>query len=64
MMILWIILIAVLVALLWLFISKGSQGTTPNNEDESIRILRKRFANGEISSEEFEERLRELEREL
>lgn len=50
--ILWIVLVVLLIALL------VRQGTEPpsSREQSALEILERRFAAGEISSEEFEER--------
>lgn len=47
----WIAVIAVLVFLISRF-----TGERKNRGDEALDILRKRFASGEISKEEFEEK--------
>lgn len=57
----------------WVFIAMGfvmlmrsirstdSSGTSVMKEDSAIRILRKQYAHGAISKEEFEERKRGLQ---
>jgi len=58
MMIIWwlIIIAAIVVAVKWLSQQKSQQ----LKEDSAIEILKKRYARGEISKEEFEEKKNEL----
>ena len=58
MMILWIVVLAAIVY----FVARASQrgGAPSAPPDSAIDILRKRYARGEISKEEFEERKRDL----
>lgn len=59
----WIIWIAVLVWIFFLPLPIPNKNWGPN-EESALDILRKRFAAGEISTEEYEERKAVLEREL
>ncbi len=45
----WIILI------LWAYKTSRKKASQPTKEDGSLEILRKRFAKGEITKEEYEE---------
>lgn len=58
MIIVWIVIIAVIAILI-----KGFWGSTRSGESRSstpLEILKKRYANGEISKAEFEEKKRDL----
>ncbi len=58
MWIFWIIIIVAIIALV-----KGLSGSSSNSSSASpMEILRKRYANGEISDEEFEHRRKQLEK--
>jgi putative membrane protein len=52
--ILWLLLFAVLIALFW------RRGRAPHDGDSPRRILGERFARGEISVEEYRDRLAQL----
>jgi len=55
--------IALLIALMVWIVSvlrPRETGARPPGEDSAVRILRERFARGEINREEFESRRREL----
>lgn len=57
MLIWWVIIVAVIaVAIRWLSRQRGEQ----SEEGSAIEILKKRYARGEISREEFEEKKRDL----
>lgn len=56
MMILWIVL---LIALIFWSV-RAVQSNQPRQAESAMDILKKRFARGEISKEEFEERKKEL----
>lgn len=58
MMVIWIALIILAIVALVKWIS-GS-GAKKSHDDEALEILRKRYASGEISKEEFEERKNNL----
>lgn len=60
----WIFFIAVVVLVVWLVVRGGSgraEGTRADpSSSDAEEILRRRFAEGEIDQEEYQERLREL----
>lgn len=58
MMILWIVIIAVAIFLIIHASQKGDTGAT--RQESALDILKKRYARGEISKDEFEERKRDL----
>lgn len=56
---LWMgLLVAVLLYVVSVLLDRGSDG----NEDQSLSVLRERYARGELSEEEFERRRNQLER--
>jgi putative membrane protein len=60
----WVIVVIAIIAVIILLkrpFSPGEGGSGPP-EDAPLEILRKRYARGEISKEEFEERKRDLTR--
>lgn len=57
MLILWILIIGVLAYFAYSYYKKKQ----PDSEESPIEILKKRYARGEISREEFESLKRELE---
>jgi putative membrane protein len=59
MMIFWVVLTAVIIY--WLVHTANRNNNQPSSPSESaIDILKKRYARGEISKEEFEERKKDL----
>jgi len=59
----WIIWIVVIVVVVLLIRGGSDRGkNSPPAADTALEILRKRFANGEISEQEFEQRREVLER--
>lgn len=52
----WVITVAAVVLFFKLMPSGWNQNNNPYPEDTALDILRKRYANGEISREEYEER--------
>lgn len=59
MWIFWILIIIAIIALIRGFSGAGSNAGSP---ESPMEILRKRYAGGEISDEEFERRRKELEK--
>lgn len=55
----WLAVFALLVVVVWRLVRGG--GGTDGGEDSAVRILRERYASGEIDQEEFERRRRDLE---
>lgn len=61
MIVFWVAVIVGIVFLIrWLAISAKGQERGAPREDEALEILKRRFASGEISKEEFEERRKVL----
>ena len=58
MLISWLVGIGLLIGLVWFLVS-GLAGRTPHS-DSPESILRRRYAAGEINTEEFEQRLAAL----
>lgn len=52
----WILIIAAIVALVTWITKKNSTGESPS----ALDILKKRYAGGEISKEEFEEKKKDI----
>ncbi|MFQ6050816.1 MAG: SHOCT domain-containing protein [Candidatus Hydrothermarchaeota archaeon] len=59
MILFWGLILALIVILVRWIISEGQLGGVKRKE-ESLEILKKRYARGEIDREEFEEKKREL----
>ncbi|MGB5709201.1 MAG: SHOCT domain-containing protein [Arenicellales bacterium] len=57
----WIIWIAIIVAVVLLMRASSRSDNTPNRNESAIEILKKRFANGEISEEEFKRKKEMIE---
>jgi putative membrane protein len=56
---LWMeLLIAVTLYIVYTFLNRGSG----RNEDQSLSVLRERYARGDLSDDEFDRRQKELER--
>lgn len=58
----WIFWILGIVAIIALFRGVSGSGTRSSLSESSMEILRKRYANGDITDEEFEHRRKELEK--
>ncbi|SES26323.1 SHOCT domain-containing protein [Salipaludibacillus aurantiacus] len=56
-----LLIIAVIALIIWMVIPKKSTGTFNNSGENSLEILKKRLAKGEISEEEYERLKRKLE---
>ena len=57
----WIAIVTIIVLVI-LKLSRGRDSGGGTEDDESLRILKSRYARGEISKEEYEEMRRDLER--
>ncbi len=57
-----IVAIAVVLGIVIISILRATVGPARTSDDSALRILRERFARGEISQEEFEQARRVLER--
>jgi putative membrane protein len=55
----WLLLIVAIVVLVWSLMRREA-GTTTHKQDDAIEILKRRYAQGEISRNEFEEKKRDL----
>jgi putative membrane protein len=61
MIIIWIIIIVALVLLIKSLVGKGSSGSGEKSDGPSaMEILKRRYASGEISKEEFEQKKKDL----
>jgi putative membrane protein len=58
----WIFWILIIFAIIALFRGVSGSGSGAPGSDSPMEILRKRFASGEITDEEFERRRKELEK--
>ena len=58
-MLLWALLIGVAIVFAVRWLASGRR-TTAGGGDDALRILRERFARGELGKEEFDERKRNL----
>jgi putative membrane protein len=59
-LIFWIVLIAGIVLLVIWVVQRAAGGETSRIGESSLEILKKRYARGEISKEEFEEKKRDI----
>lgn len=53
MILFWLLLLALIVTLIWFLIRKGSDSTLKPEDETALETLKKRYARGEISEEEF-----------
>ena len=60
MMYFWILLPAIAIAVVWYF-NKGNAPFGSSKREDPVDVLKRRFANGEIDEEEYEERKAVLE---
>lgn len=58
----WIFWILIIVAIVVMLKGTFASGSNAASSESPMEILRKRYANGEISDEEFEHRRKELEK--
>lgn len=59
-MVFWVLLIAGFVLLVVWVVQKATGIGTGRREESALEILKKRYARGEISKEEYEEKKRDL----
>lgn len=57
----WIIGLLLIIFAVWYFTQQGF-GIAQNKEESPLEILKKRYANGDLSREEYEEQKKELEK--
>ena len=61
MIVFWIaVIVGIIFLIRWLIFSVRSGAKEPSREDSALEILRKRYAQGEIDKEEFEEKKKDL----
>ena len=60
MLIIWIVVILIAVFIVWTLISRAGSGSV-SAQESAQDILKKRYAHGEISEEEFEHERKKLE---
>lgn len=58
----WIFWLLVLVGLVWAIARSGRSPSSTDRNETPLEILQRRYAKGEISTEEYEERKERLER--
>lgn len=60
----WILILGVVVYVIYVAVTRSSGGgrRPPSAANDAEEILRQRFARGDIDREEYESRLRELQR--
>ena len=60
MLIFWIVVLLIVVFIVWTLIGR-SGSSSGSTQEGAMDILKKRYAHGEISEEEFEHKRKELE---
>ena len=59
----WVLaIVGIFFLIRWIATSGRQSGRETRSEDSALEILRKRYAQGEINKEEFEEKKRDLEK--
>ena len=57
----WIaVIVGIIFLIRWLVISAGAGGRAARSEDSALEILKRRYAQGEINKQEFEEKKKDL----
>lgn len=62
MFIFWVLAILVIIGIIWWLMRAGKSSEGPKTGETALDILKRRYAAGEITKEEFEETKRNLER--
>ncbi len=57
----WLLILALLITLIWFLIQKGAGSSQSSNDDSPLEILKKRYARGEISEEEYRKMKKEID---
>jgi putative membrane protein len=60
MLIFWVVVLLIVVFIVWTLLGRAGSGSS-NAQENALDVLRKRYARGEISAEEFEHKRKELE---
>lgn len=58
----WLIWIPLIIIMVWLLMKLSEKRKFNGQKDSPLDLLKKRYANGEISTEEYEERKKVLEK--
>jgi putative membrane protein len=56
----WLLILALIVTLIWFLIRKGGNLTSQNSEESPLEILSKRYARGEIDEEEYQRKKKRI----
>lgn len=56
----WLLILALIVTLIWFLIRKGSNSTTNSSGESPLEILSKRYARGEIDEGEYQRKKKEI----
>ncbi len=56
----WLLILALIVTLIWFLIRKGGRSSAETNSESSLEILNKRYARGEIDQEEYQHKKQEI----
>lgn len=60
MILFWVLILALIGTLIWFLVRKGSGSSAKPDNESSLEILKKRFARGEISEDEFHKMKKEI----
>ena len=60
MLIFWVVVLLIVVFVVWTLLGRAGSGSS-SAQESVLDILKKRYARGEISKEEFEHKRKELE---
>ncbi len=57
----WVaVIVGIILLIRWIFVSTGAKGHGTTSEDSPLEILKRRYARGDISKEEFEQKKKDL----